>query len=40
MIPLMKSTFLNEVETKKKLVRFIDQTNKLSMGEQDRKSVV
>ena len=34
MIPLMKSTFLNEVETKKKLVRFIDQTNKLSMGEQ------
>ena len=31
MIPLMKSTFLNEHETKKALAEFILQANKLSM---------
>lgn len=34
MIPLMKSTFLNEVETKKQLSKFILDSTKLSMGEQ------
>ena len=33
MIPLMKSTFLNEFETKKALADFILQTNKLSMDQ-------
>ena len=32
MIPLMKSTFLNEYETKKALADFILQTDYLSMG--------
>lgn len=34
MIPLMKSTFLNEFETKRALADFILQTNKLSMDQQ------
>lgn len=33
-IPLMKSTFLNEEETKKELCDFIMKSEKLSMGEQ------
>ena len=33
MIPLMKSTFFNEFETKKALADFILQTNKLSMDQ-------
>tara|TARA_Y100000385_G_C12999075_1_gene596290 strand:+ start:34 stop:1206 length:1173 start_codon:yes stop_codon:yes gene_type:complete len=33
MIPLMKTTFLNEQETKKNLANFILQSSKLSMGE-------
>ncbi len=33
MIPLMKSTFLNELETKKALSEFIIDSNKLSMGD-------
>ena len=32
MIKLMKSTFYNEVKTKKKLCEFINSTNQLSMG--------
>jgi CDP-6-deoxy-D-xylo-4-hexulose-3-dehydrase len=34
MIPLMKSTFLNELETKKRLADFILKSQKLSMGEE------
>ena len=33
MIPLMKTTFLNEQETKKNLANFILQSSKLSMGD-------
>ena len=33
MIPLMKSTFLNEYETKKALCEFLLKTNRLSLGE-------
>ena len=33
MIPLMKTTFLNEQETKKNLANFILESSKLSMGE-------
>ena len=33
MIPLMKTTFLNEQETKKNLANFILKSSKLSMGE-------
>lgn len=32
MIPLVKSTFYNETETKKRLCRFIDASDKLSFG--------
>lgn len=34
MIPLMKSTFLNERETKEELTKFIFQARRLSMSEQ------
>ncbi len=34
MIPLMKSTFLNEAETKRQLANFILDASRLSMGEQ------
>ena len=34
MIPLMKSAFLDEYNTKNELAKFIQQTNKFSMGEQ------
>jgi len=34
MVPLMKNTFLNEIETKEELAKFILQARKLSMGEQ------
>ena len=34
MIPLMKNTFLNELETKQKLAEFLLRAEKLSMGEQ------
>lgn len=33
MIPLMKSTFLNEIETREELGKFIRCVQKLSMGE-------
>lgn len=33
MIPLMKSTFLSEIETRQELVKFIQQADKLTMGE-------
>ena len=33
MIPLMKATFTNELETKKELAEFIIRANQLSMGE-------
>jgi len=33
MIPLMKTTFVNELETKKELAEFILRTDQLSMGE-------
>lgn len=34
MIPLMKNTFLNELQTKQKLAEFLLRAEKLSMGEQ------
>lgn len=37
MIPLIKSTFYKEEETKKKLCEFIMRSNKLSIGEECRK---
>lgn len=37
MIPLIKSTFYHEVETKRKLCRFISKAEKLSIGEECRK---
>ena len=36
MIPLIKSTFYHEAETKRKLCRFITKADKLSIGEQCR----
>lgn len=37
MIPLIKSTFYHEAETKRKLCRFISKAEKLSIGEECRK---
>ena len=37
MIKLIKSTFYNEKQTKKELIKFISQANQLSIGEQCRK---
>lgn len=34
MIPLMKSAFLNEFETKQALIKFIEKTNRFSMGQE------
>ncbi len=34
MIPLMKNTFINEMQTKEELSKFISGAKKLSMGEQ------